>query len=258
MLYRSPLALACACLFASVGVANAATISVVNPVGVTGHDGGNWPSSLGHLTDMLNATDVGFATSDHNPGIDTSADPNDPTQWVNSSTDWKTEWLANSRLDSTTSLNSKIGWAVIDFGSVATQLDSMYLWSNRNAGAGELTDEYNVYYSSGVGIDALPAMPNSKTNVGDYDFSSGDWTQLGSTNTLPTPSSPYTPDATLALGGISAQYIGIEILTAQDGVGTTSDRVGLAQVEFTQVIPEPASLVLMGIGTLMIAGRRRK
>lgn len=234
--------------------------AIVNVTGVSGHNGGNWPSTLGHLTDMVNATNVGWATSDHNPGIDTSADPTDPSTWINNSGTWQSEWLGDGRLDSTTSANNKIGWVTLDLGSVTSDLENLYIWSGRYNSTGEDVRDFNVYYSSGVGINAIPATPNSKSWAGgsqanaDYDFSVGDWTQIGSTATLPSPSSPYGPDDIIDLGGVSARYIGIEILTAENG--TIPDRVGFAQIEITQV-PEPGSLVLLGLGCLATFRRRR-
>jgi hypothetical protein len=212
---------------------------VVPVTGITGHDGGNFSPTLGHLTDMVNATNIGWATTDHNPGITTSAAPNNPALWVNNSGTWQSEWLANSRLNPTTSSNSKIGWVVVDFGSVKPDLENMYLWNGRyNVPNKEDTRNFNIYYSSGVGINALPARPNSTVKTADYNFSSGDWTQLGTTSTLASPSSPFGPNAIIDLQRISARYIGIEILTAENGTGLTTDRVGLAQVEFTQAVAD--------------------
>ena len=241
-----------AALAISAGSAGAAVIPVTS---VTGHNGGNWPATLGHLTDMVNGLTPGTMNADHNPGMDTSADPSDPSTWTYSGGTWQQEWLSSSILDSTTSGNNKIGWVVLDLGSVTAGLDNMYLWNNTNTNTGEYTDTFNVYYSSGAGIDALPATPNSQSNTGDYDFSSGDWNLLNSTGALTltqNKSRDKLPEGTVALGGISAQYIGIEILTA--GSATVS-RVGLAQVEIT---PEPATLALLGIGGLVALRRRRR
>jgi hypothetical protein len=249
----------------AIGMSAAADATVVTVTGVTGHNGGNWSGTLGHLTDMVNGNGSNdFGSADHFPGMDTSADINDPSQWVHSSSNWQSEWLGSTILDSTNSLNNKIGWAVFDFGSLVAGLENIYIWSNRSiGGAGERTNAYNIYYSSGTGIDALPSMANagqvSDTQTanpgyavqGDYDFSSGDWTQLGSYN-LQQPSSPWGPDATESLGGVSAQYIGIEIISGHG----TDDRIGLGQVEFT-AIPEPSTALLGAFGFLPLLRRRR-
>lgn len=229
--------------------------AVIPVMGVTGHDGGNWPATLGHLSDMVNGSDPSLiVTGDTSPGM-TVNDPADPATWTYAGNAWGQEWKANSRLDPLTSANAKIGWAVLDLGSSVAGLDDMYLWNVRHQNNTENVDTFNVYYSDGVGIDTLPAMPNSKSTTGDYDFSSGDWTLLnaGGALTLPqNPSNNNTPQLVVDLAGISAQYIGIEILTA--GNGTGAGRVGIAQVELT---PEPATLALVGLGGLMILRRRR-
>jgi len=247
-----PVLVAMAGLALTGASANAAVITVT---GVTGHDGGNWPSTLGHLTDMLNGLYPGSMNADHSPGMDTSADPTDPSTWLYSPGGWGDEWKANSRLDPLTSSNAKIGWAVLDLGSSTAGLDNMYLWNVRSQDNTENVDTFNVYYADGVGIDTLPPMPNSKSTTGDYDFSSGDWTLLNSGGALTLPintSNGNTPQLAVDLLGISAQYIGLEILTA--GNGTGSGRVGLAQVEIT---PEPATLALLGLGGLAMLKRRR-
>jgi hypothetical protein len=228
------------------GLALTADAQTVVPVtGVTGHDGGNWPSTLGHLTDMVNALDPGWATDDHNTGMDTSADPSDPSTWTYAGNDWKFEWKANSRLDSATSTNAKIGWTVIDFGGPVDGLENMYLWNVRFQADTENVETYNIYYSSSP-TAGLPPMPNSKSTTGDYDFSSGGWTLLNTAGALSlgtNNANNSAPQGVVALGGIEARYVGIEILTAGD---ETANRVGLAQVEFT-ALPEPSTATVLTI-----------
>lgn len=248
-------------VFAAFVLIQSSYAAIVTVTGITGHNGGNWPSTLGHLTDMVNANGSNnFGSGDHNPGLDITADVNDPSTWVNNSGTWQSEWLGDGRLDPTSSANNKIGWVVMDFGTAVANLENMYIWNGRYSSPGEETRNYNIYYSNGVGINSLPTTPNSRTWAGgsaaaaDYNFGVGDWTQIGSTATLGTPGGSYTPDATISLGGITAQYVAIEILTAENG--TIPDRVGLAQVEFT-AIPEPSAALLGALGVIALMRRRR-
>jgi len=244
-----------------VACAHAATVLEV--VAATAHNGGNWTTTLGHISDSVNGNGSnGLGTADHTPGMDISADPNDPSTWTNTASpgNWNQEWLANGRLDSTTSANNKIGYFIVDFGASIANLQNMYLWAGRhNTGTDEDMRNYNLYYSNGVGIDALPTMPNSKSwangsqAAADYVFGNGDWSLI-TNQTLGSPSDPWGVDQTVALGSITARYIGIEILTA--GNADPTDRVGFAQVEFT-AIPEPSAVLLGGLGALLLLRRRR-
>jgi len=230
--------------------ANAAG-TIVGVTGITGHDGGNWPAYHGHLTDMVNGSNSTLiATGDVVTTGMTMGDPADPATWTWSG-NYQQTWHANSQLDSTTSINNKFGWVVVDFGSVVDNLENAYLWASGGAPNSEKVNGYNLHYSSGAGIDGLPAMPQSKGTTGDYDFSSGDWTLISAGN-LGTAAGAL--DSTVALGGISAQYIGIEI-TSMHGV---DDRMAIGQVEFTAAVPEPTTTALLGLGGLALILRRRK
>ena len=218
---------------------------VVHPTGVTGHDGGNWPATLGHLTDMLNATKIGFLTADHAPNVDTSADTsqgtNNPAVWKQNG-NYQNNWSANSKLDTNTTANAKCGWAVIDLGQIINRLSNVFIWGAPGANDGEEAKEINMYYSSGVGIDTLPAMPNSKSTTGDYDFSVGDWVKVNSgyINLPYKPTTGLTPQATQNMGLVSARYIGVEIITMWDSAKT---RPAIGQIEITMT-PPPAGTVI--------------
>jgi len=259
-------AVALAAIVLSAGPANAGVLPVT---GITGHDGGNWPNWHGHLSDMVNgldATIIDTGTGDDRTmsGMKTTAvdpgdlqDPADPATWTWSGS-YKETWHANSVLAGAgdpdqgidPAINNKLGWVVMDLGSVVANLDNAYFWASGGAGDAEKVDGYNLYLSSGVGIDALSAMPKSQAKTGDYDFSSGDWALVKAGN-LGTAVGAL--DSTVSLGGASAQYIGIEI-TSLHGTG---NRMAIAQIEFTQ-IPEPATMALLGIGGLMVLRRRRR
>ena len=245
---------------ATIVLAGSASANVVEVVAATAHNGGNWPSTLGHISDSVNGNGSNtLGTGDHNPGM-VLVDPNDPSTWTNTvnTNSWQHEWLGNGRLDASTSANNKIGYFIVDFGSVVAGLENMYLWGSRYTSPGEDMRNFNVYLADTPSV-AIPAMPNSQAWVGgsqaaaDYDFASGGWALL-TNNTLNSPSNPYGVDLTIALGGASARYVGIEILTAENT--DPNDRVGFGQVEFT-AIPEPGSLALLGLGGLLVARRRR-
>jgi hypothetical protein len=231
-------------LAALLGLSSITLAAVVPVTGVTGHDGGNWAPTLGHLTDMINGADPSASgTLDPNPGM-TLVNPSDPSTWTYSGSNWQQEWKANSRLNPATSSNAKIGWTTCDLGSLTTNLHNLYLWNVRSQNTTENVATYNVYYSSSPTV-ALPAMPNSKSIAGDYDFAGGGWTLLNTGGALSLPvntTNNNTPQAVVPLGNISARYIGIEILTA----GGAASRVGLAQVEFTQTVADNDPPTLLG------------
>jgi hypothetical protein len=232
--------------------ANAATIVPVT--GITGHDGGNWPSSAGHLTDMVNATNPTLIPTSPTATPGMTMTGSDPAFWTWSG-NYQQTWHANSELDNNTSANGKIGWVIMDFGTVQANLENMYMWatSTGQTGSGdEQVRDFNIYSSSGVGITTLPGMPNSKSTTGDYDFSVGDWSQVGCTQDLGTSSG--TVNVIQSLGGISARYVAIEVITIGE---MTDNRMAIAQVEFT-AIPEPSSTALLGLGGLALIFRKRR
>ena len=240
----------------SATIAGGASAAVIEVVAATAHNGGNWPSTLGHISDSVNGNGSNtLGTGDHNPQMDITADPNDPSTWLNVSGNWQSEWLANGRLSGAT--NSKIGYFIVDFGSAVANLENMYLWAAQHNSPGEDMRDYNVYIATAPSV-AIPAMPNSQSwangseAVADYNFGSGGW-GLIHTDTLASPSGDGVTDI-VSFGGATARYVGIEILTAENG--TIPDRVGFGQVEFTAV-PEPDTLALLGLGGLMMVRRRR-
>lgn len=222
---------------AAVAAAGACTAeaALVPVTAVTGSHGGNYAGTLSKMIDGSGMT---------------QPDPLDPSTWTATSNSYGNEWQTTSFLTGAT--NSKIAWAVFDLGSPTSGLQDLYLWNVREA-ADRGTNAYNLYYADSPAAP-LPAAPSSNTLGSDYDFASGGWTLFNTSGALTIPqrgASPAPADAVVNLGGISAQYLGLEILSNQ-GSTFGSGRVGLAEVGITQ-IPEPGASFLAALGALGLA-----
>ena len=187
-------------------------------------------------------------------GIDTSADPNDPSQWVFSGTAYQDEWMATPF--GSPALNSKLAWISYDFGSDVS-LETMYLFNNSYQGGISGTNQFNIYYTSSPAV-ALPATPTNNNFAvtgtspqGDYDFST--WTLFNTSGNL---SATQNATTTYDLTGVTARYVAIEILSNH---GDTFDggRVGMDEVAFTS-IPEPSIALLSGLGFFILLRRRKR
>ncbi len=192
--------------------AHAATLVPINSV--TGSYGGNYAGTLAKMIDGSGMT---------------LTDPADPSTWTATSNAYGNEWQTRSLLSGAT--NSKIAWTALDLGSSTANLENLYLWNVREDPL-RGTNTYNMYYSDSPTV-ALPPAPATNTAGSDYDFASGGWTLFNTSGALSVPqrgNSPDPPNAVVNLGGISAQYIGLEILTNH---GTTRPNVGLAEVAIT-------------------------
>jgi len=229
-------------VFASLTLAaNAAT--VVPVTAISGHN--NRDNFGGNLGDLTSGEEMA------------KGNVNDPSTWTTTTNGFATQWQAWARLDSGTSNNGKIGWAALDFGTTTVGLQNLYLWNVRDNPTTRGVNEYNIYYANTLGA-ALPAAPTSNTGTVDYTFSGANgWTKFNaSLLTLATANTTIGSGAegTIALGGISARYVAIEIISAK-GVDAAG-RVGLGEMAVT-VIPEPSSFLLGGLGALLLLRRRR-
>ncbi|MFI4862320.1 MAG: PEP-CTERM sorting domain-containing protein [Phycisphaerales bacterium JB063] len=107
---------------------------------------------------------------------------------------------------------------------------------------------------------------NTISNV-TLGFSTDGGTSIDSTQTVDVPLSATAPESVIvALAATDANYI---VMTVNDNhFGTDDpnnpgtpiaggDRVGLAEIVFTDTVPEPGSLALLALGGLAVLRRRR-
>ncbi len=178
--------------------------------------------------DMIVGTGMnGNAFDQYAPPVSWSWPTNSPSLWTDTGgPHYADEWQSKGLLNSGSSANSKIGWAIFDLGSEVTGLQNLYTWNIRQASS-KRTVTGNIYYSTTPTV--APSHPASGSV--DYDFASGGWTQVGGTETFNAPgSAPISASNTNALGGVAARYIAIEMLTNNgDGNGVGFAEVGISR-----------------------------
>ena len=195
----------------------------------------------GNPGDMINGSGMNGTANTGDPTWPTGQ--GDPSTWTATDNNYRSEWQSQALLDSSTSTNSKIGWAIFDLGSSADLAD-LYIWNERE-NSGRYTATFNVYVAA-TPTNAVTHGPTGSTAI-DYDFASGGWTLI---NTAAVLTGTYQGDRVVALNA-TGQYVGVEILSN----GGDPAKVGLAEVAIT---PEPATLALLGIGGLVALRRRRR
>ena len=243
--------------------AQVATASVLIPTDVSAWDRG------GGAANGTNSGGVLKMTSDQtNMNL---VDPDDPSTWQTTTRAWQQEFQGQDIRSASLTTNP---WIIFDLGSVQTQLDEMFLWNVSEStgwqrGVKTFKLHYSVTPSTTIPVWASANnLTDGPTNVVNYSFTTGGWTQLGSTQSLDRGGETNIQghDGVFDLSSIaSVRYIGIEILSSWNDDGTdpfgpdTNDngrRVGLNQVAFT-VVPEPGTALLGGLGLLMLMRRRR-
>ncbi len=246
---------------AAIALHQAATAATVIPVTIAyGHN--NRDNFGGNITDVYNGSGMnGYDWTNGQANNYVAAPPTwpagegDPSTWTITSSQYRDEWQSDAILDATTSINSKIGWIIFNLGSPTVGLDEMYLWNGRQIGTNTMKD-FNLYYSTSPVVPANQG-PTNTTSV-DYDFGVAAWTKVNSSSVLTlADNNNATPQGVYSLGGVTAQYVAIEILNKHAaGPYATNTRVGFGEVGFT-AIPEPSAALLGGIGALILLRRRR-
>jgi len=231
------------------------TITSLNAHTGNGATNGN-SGKLTQFTGGLIGGSASSGTSSTPTGV-FQPDANDPSTWIHDRS-WQENWQTG-RLSG----GGNIGWVVLGFNST-TELDQLYLWNVKESGAPSAAQTrgvqtFNIWY--------INTPTTTATGTGNYNFSAGGWTQLGSTYTLSIGGNTGEENGVFDLSGIpSATYLAIEILSNYGSDNTTSpdpatggggnNRVGLAEIVITQV-PEPTSALLISISALGLLRRRR-
>jgi hypothetical protein len=188
----------------------------------------------------------------------TQTDPDNIATWGHDNL-WQHGWQGDGTFPGTQA------WVVFDLGTISDALGSLYLWNVNEllpweGGGGEGTDPYTdrgiqdfkLWYATAPTI----APPATAYTAQTYDFTSGGWTQLGSTHTLAQASAVdgQLYGGVYNLNGIpEARYLAIEVVNNYG----SAVRTGLAEAVIT-AIPEPASYAaLVGLALFGFAVYRR-
>lgn len=173
----------------------------------------------------------GFTVTEQNL---VTTDSSIPGTWPDHADDSKISWLSGNTTPSDE-------WITFDLGE-KYELTGMRVW-NYNAGTGFTDRGINALYIefSTTGSDLSSASGFSK--VGDFTF------------TEATGFDDYTGEDYMLSG--QARFVRFSI---ESNHGASPAYVGLSEVRFTAsaVIPEPASLVLLALGSLALFRRPRR
>lgn len=188
---------------------------------------------------------------DFNPGV--LDDPTDGTETTGTQAAW--------RGTGTTAATVAEEWIQWDLGA-SYKLDVIRVWN------------YNDSSRYAAGIRQVDIYVSNVTSPGDPEGAgAANWT-LWAANAI-FPNAPglvtYTGFDLETVVGSSLpnsdiRYVRFEVDTtfASEGINLGANtalggmNASLSQIEFYEAIPEPASLALLGLGTLLIAGRSRQ
>ena len=255
-------------IIAALAIAGSASAASVSPVTAYGHN--NKDNYGGNISDIYNGSGMNgynWTGGSPNNGNPPAIWPeSDVSLWEITSGEYRDEWQADQLLDNTTSINNKVGWVIMDLGAVY-DINSMYLWNGIQIGTNALKD-FNVY------VATAPVVPGTQGPTGggdadDYDFGAAAWTSVltgqvladgvgaGAVDGDYDGTGAGAADGVYNLGGVSARYVALEMLSRHSGnTDPDNGRIGFAEAGF-DVVPEPSSLALMGLGGLMIIRRRK-
>ena len=249
---------------AALSTAGAASAVTVSPTTAYGHNNRN--NFGGNIEDIYNGSGMNgynWESGDPNEGSPPAVWPeSDVSLWEITSGQYRDEWQADQLLDSSTSLNNKVGWVIMDLGA-EYQVNSMYLWNAIQLNTQALKD-FNVYVSTDGASPIIPATqgPTGGGDANDDDFGASAWTAVltaqvladggnaGATDGDYDGTGEGAADGVYNLGGVTARYVALEMLSRHNGnFDPNNGRIGFAEAGF-DVVPEPGAVALLSLGLI--------
>ena len=221
----------------AVGLFAAGTsASIIDPANITASASSAWWQGPTSAAALVNGAATGAKVGDQHVGIDYGAGG------------YAEMWLVggNPRADATLGINDGggqlMGWAIMSFDQ-SYPLETINVW-NIGGGSHALGSKHVRFEVSDA---ESPSSASDWTTVFDGDLAKG---PEGETSTA-----LHDITDSIDAGGASARHVAIGIQTGYYATGMVYG--GLSEVEFV-VVPEPASLALLGLGGLALLRRRRQ